>query len=403
MRGDFGGQAAGGHARIAAGVDRGERLLGQLARNAKPPDVLVIGPRDLRQVSADFSRNAKGNMVWFNVCLSMFERQPLFDALLRPAIENPSVTAVTFVLVRGSASPVGTRRPAQGRGMQRRWQGRRPGVDEPAGGRLVHPGGHPRQRRDGVPAQLLGRALHGSQRRPRRAALHLPRNRTLGAHRASRRAGPGAPVAEVSPVPSQHPLGRLIASLRADLTWRMFGVAGPVFGPGGLLRPGSQPERWSTRWRPPALGRVISSFSSGKRAGRVNCQGTRPVFFQCRPNGIAPPATGWGIDHEPRACRRPTFGVNVLPAPPTLPGPPPTAMCAGLPPGGERPGLRHPEAGFRAGDGRGRIASSLRRDPVPSPPDSVQNPRPFGYARERFPRAYSKGCRRRDLLPLQQP
>ncbi len=40
-------------------------------------------------------------MVWFNVCLSMFERQPLFDALLRPAIENPAVTAVSFVLDEG--------------------------------------------------------------------------------------------------------------------------------------------------------------------------------------------------------------------------------------------------------------------------------------------------------------
>ena len=87
-----------GQRRIADGVDRGERLLGQLARSAKPPDVLVIGPRDLRQVSTQFSRGAKGEMVWFNVCLSMFERQSLFDALLLPAIENPSVTAVTFVL-----------------------------------------------------------------------------------------------------------------------------------------------------------------------------------------------------------------------------------------------------------------------------------------------------------------
>ena len=87
-----------GQRRIAAGVDRGERLLGQLARSAKPPDVMVIGPRELRQASTEFSRDAKGDMVWFNVCLSMFERQPLFDALLLPAIENASVTAITFVL-----------------------------------------------------------------------------------------------------------------------------------------------------------------------------------------------------------------------------------------------------------------------------------------------------------------
>ena len=90
-----------GQRRIAAGVDRGERLLGQLALSAKPPDVVVVGPRDLRRASTAFSRNARGDMVWFNVCLSMFERQPLFDALLRPAIENPAVTAVTFVLDEG--------------------------------------------------------------------------------------------------------------------------------------------------------------------------------------------------------------------------------------------------------------------------------------------------------------
>ncbi|MCY4026059.1 MAG: hypothetical protein OXH75_07055 [Acidobacteria bacterium] len=87
-----------GQQRIAAGVDRGEQLLGQLARSARPPDALVIGPRELRQTSTEFSRGARGDMVWFNVCLSMFARQPLFDALLRPAIDNPAVTAVTFVL-----------------------------------------------------------------------------------------------------------------------------------------------------------------------------------------------------------------------------------------------------------------------------------------------------------------
>ena len=87
-----------GQRRVAAGVERGERLLGQLVRGTKPPDVLVIGPREIRAASTEFSRGAAGEMVWFNVCLSMFERQPLFDALLRPAIENPAVTAVTFVL-----------------------------------------------------------------------------------------------------------------------------------------------------------------------------------------------------------------------------------------------------------------------------------------------------------------
>jgi len=87
-----------GSREVAASAYRGERLLGELARNVKGPDILVIGPRELRRASTTFARSATGEMVWFNVCLSMFERQPLFDALLRPAIENPSVTAISFVL-----------------------------------------------------------------------------------------------------------------------------------------------------------------------------------------------------------------------------------------------------------------------------------------------------------------
>ena len=35
-----------------------------------------------------YARDAPGELVWINVCLSMFERQPLFDALSRTTIEN---------------------------------------------------------------------------------------------------------------------------------------------------------------------------------------------------------------------------------------------------------------------------------------------------------------------------
>jgi hypothetical protein len=37
-------------------------------------------------------------MVWFNVCVLMFRPQTLFDTLLRPAIENPNVTVIQFIL-----------------------------------------------------------------------------------------------------------------------------------------------------------------------------------------------------------------------------------------------------------------------------------------------------------------
>ncbi|MCC6237304.1 MAG: hypothetical protein IT299_07000 [Dehalococcoidia bacterium] len=66
-----------------------------------PADTVLIGPTALREESARFSQRARGEMVWFNVCLSMFEPQALFDVLLRPAIENPRVSAVRFVLDEG--------------------------------------------------------------------------------------------------------------------------------------------------------------------------------------------------------------------------------------------------------------------------------------------------------------
>lgn len=66
-----------------------------------PPDTLLVGPANLRSASVEFSRRARGEMVWFNVCLSMFEPQVLFDALLKPAIENPEVTSIQFLLDEG--------------------------------------------------------------------------------------------------------------------------------------------------------------------------------------------------------------------------------------------------------------------------------------------------------------
>ncbi len=66
-----------------------------------PPDAVLVGPRRLRDTSDRFARNARGEMVWFNVCLLMFRPQPLFDSLLRPAIENPNVTRIRFILDPG--------------------------------------------------------------------------------------------------------------------------------------------------------------------------------------------------------------------------------------------------------------------------------------------------------------
>jgi hypothetical protein len=63
-----------------------------------PPDAILIGPPRLREESQRFGQRAQGETSWFNVCLLMFVPQSLFDAPLRPAIENPNVTSIQFIL-----------------------------------------------------------------------------------------------------------------------------------------------------------------------------------------------------------------------------------------------------------------------------------------------------------------
>ncbi len=74
------------------------RLLSRMEASIATPDAVLIGSRQLRPASEAFARAANGEMTWFNVCLLMFRPQSLFDALLRPAIENPAVTGIQFVL-----------------------------------------------------------------------------------------------------------------------------------------------------------------------------------------------------------------------------------------------------------------------------------------------------------------
>jgi len=77
---------------------RSEKTLEGMRQALQAPDVILLGPRELRPASEAFARNATGEMIWFNVCLLMFRPQPLFDSLLRPALENRRVTSIQFVL-----------------------------------------------------------------------------------------------------------------------------------------------------------------------------------------------------------------------------------------------------------------------------------------------------------------
>ena len=62
------------------------------------PDIVLIGPRQLQASNEQFSRNIQGDATLFNVCLSMYRTQKLFDRLLSPIIDNPNVTSIEFVL-----------------------------------------------------------------------------------------------------------------------------------------------------------------------------------------------------------------------------------------------------------------------------------------------------------------
>jgi len=81
-----------------AALERTVGQIGDIHAALQPPDTVLIGPAGLREQSTRFGERAHGEMVWFNVCLSMFEPQSLFDRLLRPAIENPRVTDIVFIL-----------------------------------------------------------------------------------------------------------------------------------------------------------------------------------------------------------------------------------------------------------------------------------------------------------------
>lgn len=61
---------------------------------AQQADVVLIGPKAMRQEFRDFSTTVSGEVRWYNVCCRMFRRQEVFDATLRPLLDNPNVTAV---------------------------------------------------------------------------------------------------------------------------------------------------------------------------------------------------------------------------------------------------------------------------------------------------------------------
>jgi hypothetical protein len=57
-------------------------------------DVHLVGPNKMRHEFIDFATTVYGDVRWFNACCRMFRRQEVFDATLRPFLDNPQVTAI---------------------------------------------------------------------------------------------------------------------------------------------------------------------------------------------------------------------------------------------------------------------------------------------------------------------
>ena len=84
--------------RTAGQVEQIQGMAAKIKSSLTIPDVVLIGPRHLREANEQFARNMRGEAILFNVCLSMYRTQMLFDALLRPAIENHQVASIHFAL-----------------------------------------------------------------------------------------------------------------------------------------------------------------------------------------------------------------------------------------------------------------------------------------------------------------
>ncbi len=79
-------------------VEHLHKMVVKINASLEVPDIVLIGPRQISSTNEHFARNMRGEATLFNVCLSMYRTQPLFDALLRPIMENPHVTSVQFIL-----------------------------------------------------------------------------------------------------------------------------------------------------------------------------------------------------------------------------------------------------------------------------------------------------------------
>lgn len=73
-------------------------LVAKIQTSLASPEVVLIGPGKLHEAYDSFLRSMKGDVLWFNVCLSMYQSERQFTAMMRPALENQKIDSIAFIL-----------------------------------------------------------------------------------------------------------------------------------------------------------------------------------------------------------------------------------------------------------------------------------------------------------------
>jgi hypothetical protein len=77
-------------------LDLIKRYVFDISGAIKAPEIQLIGPKKMRHGYTAFASALYGEIRWVNFCCRMFRRQEVFEATLRPLIDNPNVTSVVL-------------------------------------------------------------------------------------------------------------------------------------------------------------------------------------------------------------------------------------------------------------------------------------------------------------------
>lgn len=79
-------------------LEETRELVAKIQASLASPEVVLVGPNQLHATYESFLRRMKGDVLWFNVCLSMYQSEQQFATMMLPALENQKIDSVEFIL-----------------------------------------------------------------------------------------------------------------------------------------------------------------------------------------------------------------------------------------------------------------------------------------------------------------